>query len=491
MGKHDTLPEDIVPFGQKMAFGAGNLTNQLLPAALGVFMFFLVVGFGMSPYKAGILAAIPRFMDAILDPIMGYISDNTRSRWGRRKPYIFGGAIIVGIAFMLMWQLKVPEAGNSHEAYNFTFFLIMSILFYLGYTVFAAPLIGLGYEMTPDYNERTRLMAISQIMGQVAWMVAPWFWFIISRPELFPSAPEGVKVVSIWVGALCLIMGVMPAFFCKEIDQTHLGGQSKLSFRGIVSNMKDFFKDIKQTVTNKPFLRLCGATFFVFNGFQMVASFSFYIVIYYLFNGDQPSAGTWPAWFGTVSAIITAFFVIPIITNMSTKIGKRNAFIVSSIISIFGYALKWWGFGLANDWAIVIDGVSIPWMIFLPLPLLSFGIGGLFTLMMSMTADVCDYDELLNGMPRKEALFGAVYWWMVKLGTSLALFFGGVALSAVGFDQNIKIQTVETLTRLRLADIIIPSFFALLAVLVMIRYDITEKRAREIREELIKRRGKL
>ncbi len=480
MKRNVTLAQDVVPTGQKIAFGAGNLANQLLPAALGVFMFFLVVGFGMSPYKAGILAALPRFMDAILDPIMGYISDNTRSRWGRRKPYIFGGAIVVGIAFILMWQLKIPEAGNSHETYNFLFFLLMSIVFYLGYTVFAAPLIGLGYEMTPDYNERTRLMAISQIMGQVAWMVAPWFWFLISRPQLFPSAPVGVRSLSVWVGGLCLIMGIMPAIFCKEIDQTHITGQSKLSFKGLLTNIKDFFKDIKKTVTNKPFLRLCGATFLVFNGFQIVAQFAFFIVIFYLFKGDQQAAGQWPAWFGTVSAIITAVLVIPIITSMSTKIGKRNAFIVSTLISIFGYVLKWWGFH-----------PGLPWLMFMPLPLMSFGIGGLFTLMMSMTADVCDYDELLNGMPRKEALFGAVYWWMVKLGTSLALFLSGVILSVVGFDQNVQVQTEQTITSLRLADISIPAIAGILAILVMWKYDITEKKAREIRDELVSRRGRL
>ena len=478
--EHKKTPiEDIVPLGQKIAFGAGNLTNQLLPAALGVFMFFLVVGFGMSPYKAGILAAIPRFMDAILDPIMGYISDNTRSKWGRRKPYIFGGGIVVGIAFILMWQLRLPEAGNNHESYNFLYFLLMSIIFYLGYTVFAAPLIGLGYEMTPDYNERTRLMAISQFMGQIAWMIAPWFWFLISRPELFPSAPHGVRSLSIWVGILCLIMGVMPALFCKEIDQANLQGQTQLSFKGIIANIKSFLRDIKNTITNKPFLRLCGATFLVFNGFQIVAQFAFFIVIFYLFKGNQPAAGQWPAWFGTVSAMMTAFLVIPIITHMSTKIGKKNAFIISTLISIVGYVLKWWGFH-----------PGLPWMMFLPLPLMSFGIGGLFTLMMSMTADVCDYDELLNGMPRKEALFGAVYWWMVKLGTSLALFLSGVILSAIGFNQNVEVQNPHTITYLRLADIIIPSLAGIFAIIIMWNYDITEKKAREIREELVRRRGK-
>lgn len=480
MTDQKTNPKDIVPIGEKIAFGAGNLTNQLLPAALGVFMFFLVVGFGMSPYKAGILAAIPRFMDAVLDPIMGYISDHTRSKWGRRRPYIFFGAIIVGISFILMWQLRIPEQGNNHESYNFIFFLLMSVIFYIGYTIFAAPLIGLGYEMTPDYNERTRLMALSQIMGQIAWMIAPWFWYLISRPELFPNAPSGVRGLSIWVGAICLVMGIMPALFCKEKDQTHLQGESRLSFTDLLSNLKHFFGDIKKTMTNKPFLRLCGATFLVFNGFQIVAQFAFFIVIFYLFKGDQPAAGQWPAWFGTVSALITAFLVIPVITYMSTKIGKKNAFIVSTFISIIGYTLKWWGFHPGN-----------PWLMFMPLPLMSFGIGGLFTLMMSMTADVCDYDELKNGMPRKEALFGAVYWWMVKLGTSLALFFSGVILSAVGFNQDVQVQSSDTITYLRLADIIIPSLAGILAVWVMWNYNISEKRAKEIRTELVRRRGEL
>jgi GPH family glycoside/pentoside/hexuronide:cation symporter len=477
---HKTDPKDVVPMLQKFAFGAGNLTNQLLPAALGVFMFFLVVGFGMNPYKAGILSAIPRFMDAILDPIMGYISDNTRSRWGRRKPYIFGGAIVVGLSFILMWQLKVPVHGNTFETYNFIYFLLMSIVFYLGYTVFAAPLIGLGYEMTPDYNERTRLMAISQFMGQIAWMIAPWFWYLISRPELFPNAPTGVRSLSFWVGGICLVMGVLPAFLCKEIDQAHLSGQSKLSFSSLVSNVKDFFKDVKQTITNKPFLKLCGATFLIFNGYQIVASFSFYIVIFYLFKGNQAAAGQWPAWFGTVSALLTAFLVIPIITFMSTRIGKKNAFIVSTLISIVGYVLKWWGFSPGH-----------PWLMFLPLPLMSFGIGGLFTLMMSMTADVCDYDELIHGMPRKEALFGAVYWWMVKLGMSLALFLGGVILSVVGFNQHVEVQSIHTITMLRIADISVPSVAGIIAIWVMWKYDITEKKARDIRQTLVERRGEL
>lgn len=474
MSHYKTNPKDIVPIGQKVAFGAGHLANQLFPAALGVFMIILVLALKMDPFLAGVLAALPRLVDALTDPIMGYISDNTNSRWGRRKPYIFIGSIITGISFMVMWQLY-PEDG---QVYNFFFFLSMSMVFYLGYTIFATPLIGLGYEMTPDYHERTRLMGFSQLMGQMAWMIAPWFWYIIYLPSFAESAPEGARILSIWVGILCMILGIMPALFCKETLQPEVIDKTKLSMSKFVANMKEFFVGIKKTLNNKPFLKLCAATFFVFNGFQTIAQFAFFIIIYYLFNGDSVAAGQWPAWFGTVSSLATAFLVIPVITYMGTKIGKKKAFIIATLISMVGYALKWWGFNPEN-----------PYLMFLPIPLMSFGIGGLFTLMMSMTADVCDLDELNNGLPRREATFGAVYWWMVKLGTAVALLTSGAVLKMVGFDENAASQTAETLTNLRIADILIPIVTGFLAILVMWNYDITEEKSHEIREVLVSRRG--
>lgn len=476
MSKYLTAEKDRVPFIQKAAFGAGNLVNNLLPGSLGVFMFFLLTAFGMDPFLAGLLGGLPRIYDALTDPIMGFISDNTNSRWGRRRPYIFIGAIMSGVLFAVLWQLD-PE---KTQMYNFWYFLIMSIVYLTGNTIFSTPLIGLGYEMTSDYNERTRLMAFSQTVGQFAWMIVPWFWVLIANPNLFETQAIGVQKLSIVVGALCMALGVLPAIFCKGIDSSHIENRKKINFSTLLSNLLDLFKSMGQVFKNVPFVRLCGATFLVFNGFQMVASFSYFIIVFYMFNGDYGLAGNWPAWFSTVSAIATAFLVIPIISWMSGKLGKRKAFIIATIISIIGYVLKWWGFNPTN-----------PWLIFMPIPLMSFGIGGLFTLMMSMTADVCDLDELNNGMPRKEGTFGAIYWWMVKLGQALALVLGGLVLKLVGFDQNAVTQTAETITKLRLADITIPALTAALAIWVMWKYDLSEDKAREIKNELVARRGEL
>lgn len=493
-------PQNIsgkVPVFQKAAFGAGHLVNNLLPGALGVFSFFLITAFGIEPAIAGLLAGIPRFFDALSDPIMGFVSDNTTSKWGRRRPYIFAGAILSAILFAVQWQM-FEENGAT---YNFWYFLLFSILFIFANTIFSTPLIGFGYEMSSDTKERTRLMGIANSVGQISWMIVPLFWVLIANKDLFESQADGVRTLSIYVGFACLIFGILPALFCKENDVSDAESKAKITFKDLAINIKILWENIKNMTQNMPFMRLCGATFLVFNGFQMVASFSFFIIVFYMYNGSYELAGSVPAMFSILIAFCTAVLIIPVVSWMANKFGKRNAFIISTIISIFGYILKWWGFVvvdqntavLFNDVVLQIGVVKfsleMPIILLLPIPFMAFGLGGLFTLMMSMTADVCDLDELKNGLPRREGTFGAVYWWMVKIGQSIALALGGLVLSLVGFDAGGATQTLETMNDLRLADIIIPSLTAGLAVWVMWNYSLNEDRVVKIKKELIERRA--
>lgn len=521
MSQYKTASRDKVPMGQKAAFGAGHFILNILPGTLGVFIqFFLLTAWGVDPLWSGLLGGLPRIFDAITDPIMGFISDNTKSKWGRRRPYIFFGAIISGILFFLMWQLD----DNASQSYIIWHVMVIQLLFLIGNTMFATPLVGLGYEMTSDYNERTRLMAFSNTMGQIAWMIVPWLYVIIPDSNTFNTQTEGVRTMALIVGAMCVVFGILPALFCRGIDSAHMENRKEINWKTLATNMKELFYSIKLVAKNKPFMKLCGATFLVFNGFQLVAAFGVFIIVFYMYSGSYEMAGTWPAWFNTINAMITAFIVIPIISKMSNRWGKKKAFIISTVLSIIGYTGKWWGFdkelnskfnetgigeslnsGVAyifdglnpilNDvgmsWFTIDTGSEIPWLIFAPIPLFAFGMGGLFTLMMSMTADVCDLDELENGMPRKEGTFGAIYWWMVKLGQAIALVLGGLILKIVGFDPNITEQSLETMNRLRVADIVIPSLTAALAVWVMWKYSLTEERARDIKKQLIERRGEL
>ncbi len=279
---------------EKVAFGVGMLGNQMFPAALGIFMVVLVRGLGMDPVMWGILFFVPRLWDALIDPVMGFISDNTKSRWGRRRPYILVGAVVAGLSYIFMWQLS-PQ--NSH-AYNFTYFLVLSLVFYFGLTIFAAPYVAMGYEMSDDFHERTQLMAVAQWIGQWAWVIVPWFWVIIYNKDIYPDAVAGARNLSIWVGLGCMVLAMIPAVFCRTrpVDP---GTLEVLSARNLKKNTASLVKGFGQTLRLKPFRQVCIATFFVFNAFNTVAGMSWFIIVYYMNHGDTGAAGTWPTWFGT------------------------------------------------------------------------------------------------------------------------------------------------------------------------------------------------
>lgn len=466
-------PEHPVPVGEKIAYGIGMLGNQMFPAAIGIFMVVLVKGLGFPPWLWGVLFFVPRMLDAVTDPVMGFITDNTRSRWGRRRPYILLGAVIAGLSFVVMWQLH--EANGL--AFNFAFFLVMSLIFYLGLTIFATPYVALGYEMSSDFHERTRLMAVGQWIGQWAWVICPWFWVLIYDPDLYPSAAAGSRNLSVWVGLGCMVLALVPAVFCRSVSTAHAENLHPLTRENIQQNLTAFFRGFGEVFRCVPFRKLCLATFLVFNSFNTVAAFSFFIIVYHLFGADAGAAGTWPSWFGTCSALASCFLVIPVVTVVSHRLGKRNTFLLSQGVSMFGYAAFWWCFR-----------ADFPLLMLAPLPFFAFGIGSLFTLMTSMTADVCDLDELNTGS-RREGTFGAIYWWMVKFGMAFAGGLSGLIMGLVGFAPYAAAQTQGAIDGIRLAYSVVPILGTALAIWVMWGYDLTEQRANEIRQKLEDRRG--
>jgi GPH family glycoside/pentoside/hexuronide:cation symporter len=460
-----------VPFGNKVAFGIGMLANQMFPAVLGIFMVVLVQDLGFPGWMWGILFFLPRVFDSITDPIMGFISDNTKSKWGRRRQYVFFGALLMGIAFVVMWQLY-RENGVD---YNFYYFLSFSFLFYLGLTIFSVPYVAMGYEMTEDFHERTSIMAVAQWIGQWAWVIAPWFWVIMYDQNWFPSADVATRTLAVWVGVICMLFAMVPAIFLKS-KSTVNENYSPLTMKTIGKSLWEILENFKEAFRIPQFVKLCVSTFFIFNAFNTIAAFSFFIIVYHLFSGDAGAAGVWPTLFGSLASLVTTFVVIPTVAWMSRQMGKKRAFILSQSISIIGYLMLWFLF---------VPGK--PWMFIFALPFFSFGIGSLFTLMMSMTADVMDLDELNSGK-RREGVFGAIYWWMVKFGFAIAGLLSGVIMTVVGFDPTAAVQPENAVTGLRIFYSGLPILGTTIAIVMMLKYDITEEKANEIRAALNKRK---
>ncbi len=462
-----------VPFGQKVAFGIGMLANQMFPAILGIFMVVLVQDLGFPGWMWALLYFFPRIFDAITDPIMGYISDNTKSKWGRRRQYVLIGGLLMGIAYIFMWQLFKE---NSLE-FNFWYFFLWSIVFYLGLTIFSVPYVAMGYEMSNDFHERTNIMAVAQWIGQWAWVIAPWFWVIMYDPDWFPSAEAAARELAIWVAIPCTVCAIVPALFIKS-ESTLNKDYSPLKLANVGSSLKEIFLvSFPEAFKIKEFRKLCAATFLIFNAFNTVAALTFFVIVYKLFNGDPDASGVWVSLFGCLGALGTTFIVIPVVTWMSKVIGKKKAFLLSQGISVIGYILLYFLF---------IPGK--PWMYIIALPLFSFGIGSLFTIMMSMTADVIDIDELNSGK-RREGIFGAIYWWMVKVGFAIAGGLSGVIIAVVGFNPELATTDQQSaVDGLHAFFCFVPMAGTLIAMYVMKDYNVDEKRAKEIRQELESRK---
>ena len=472
MNSQTNLVHSRVSWGQKIAFGFGMLANQMFPAVISIFIVVLVQNLGFPGWMWGVVSLAPRIFDSITDPIMGFISDNTKSRWGRRRQYVFIGALIMGVSFIIMWQLFLDNGVD----YNFVYFLMWSLVFYLGLTIFGVPYVAMGYEMSNDFHERTQIMAVAQWIGQWAWVIAPWFWVVMYDPSWFESAEVAVRELAVWVGIVCMIFAIIPAIFIKS-ESTLDKNYTPLTLKNIGGSFKEIGTSFVEASRSKPFRKLCVSTFFIFNAFNTVAGFTFFIIVYYLFNGNTGDAGIWPTLFGSCGALVTTFLVIPIVTYMSKKVGKKKAFLISQSISIIGYIMFWFLF---------VPGK--PYMFLFALPFFSFGIGGLFTLMMSMTADVIDLDELQTGK-RREGVFGAIYWWMVKFGFAIAGGLTGTILTLVGFTSGAESQPENAIIGLRLFFTGFPILGTLIAIYVMWDYDITEEKANEISEALAKRKS--
>jgi GPH family glycoside/pentoside/hexuronide:cation symporter len=444
-----------VPLAKKISWGFGGLADNYIMNSLTVLsMPIYNIAFGMDPVKLGFALFIPRFLDAITDPVMGNISDNTRSRWGRRKPYIVAGSILSALLLPFLWTPPVKT-----ETGMFWYFMILAVIYLTFYTIYVVPYTALGYELTNDYDERTKTLAWRMYIGLIGSLSVPWLYKLCLLSVFNGDAGLGAFWVSVIVAAVIILTGLLPVLFCKE---------EKI----LKSEKINFFKSIGYTFKNKPFTILIITYIIIICGLFSSGVLGLYINIYYICNGDKSFAATIGGLAGTLTALIS-YASLPLATFISLKSGKREAMIIGLVLAFFGYLSMW--FTMTPN---------MPYLQLTSCVIIGLGLQGCWLMVSSMVADICDEDELKTGL-RREGIYSAVIGFALKLALSLTSLLGGVLLKISGYNaiEAEKTGSVapEIILKLKILFIGLQCFALAAASVMFLYYPISRKRANQTR----------
>ncbi|MBE9467649.1 MAG: MFS transporter [Bacteroidetes bacterium] len=420
----DKKNENHVKFSQLATYGSGGIIPIALFNVAGMLVGLMGnISLGLSAFWLGLILIIPRLWDAVSDPIVGHLTDNARTRWGRRRPFILVGGILVAIFFVLIWWIPKGEmvrvwfpSESGYQVFQLIYILITLLLFFTACTIFEIPHGALGMEMTNDSHERTRLFSAKSFIGNLFAMSTPWL-FALASLDIFkgPGGNEmdGMRYVSILIAAIIIPLSIWWFFSLREPGFKKLAKQEKTPF----------WKNMKHTASNKNFIMLTLTIFTLAMGFNFVNLLGSYIPIFYIFGGDKVAGAYLLGINGTVWAITGLLAVFPL-NWISPKLGKRNTLIISILLMCLAQLSK-----------IVCYNPSYPYLIIIPTVLLSAGMLIFFTLGSSMVGDICDEDELKTGC-RREGSFYSIFWWFIKMGTALASFVAGALIVLTLFDQD-------------------------------------------------------
>jgi len=465
-------PEDRVPFKQNLAYGIAGPVDILAVWLLVSIAYPLFnMERGMSPTRIAFILMSLRLWDGMVDPVVGWISDNTRSRWGRRRPFIFVGSMLTAITFPLIWWF--PR--DLSEGHLMAWVIGFGIVFYTSFAIWAMPYQSLLMEMTPDYNERTKVAAFRGITQALASFIVGSSWWIAFRfhdPITgAPSVVEGMRTMSLYIAVLMGICGILPALFVHERYYEH---QLARKQKGI-----GLIRGFKETISCRPFVILCLLTVFFLLGTSIYDSYGRYVGTYYVLGGDLNRSSLFQIY-GTSIYMVCSLFFIPFFRHLSERIGKKQCLGISLTLVLISGASTWFTNNPAHPYLMLVNTSFI-----------GAGYAGLWLMIPSMQADVVDSDELTTG-ERREGSFAAIYSWVLKLSFCIGFMISGPLLEWTGFQASLGgHQPPEVLHSLRVGYVALPVVTLSIAMLFLRLFPITRERAAEIRQALEEHRGKV
>ncbi|MDR3708208.1 MAG: MFS transporter [Capsulimonadaceae bacterium] len=451
------------------AWGIGALASHYLIQTFGQAATIFTVGFAISPLIIGWAMMIPRLFDAFLDPYLGHLSDNTHTPWGRRKPYLIVGAVLGAIMLNLVWWAN-PHWPAMH---TLVYLGVLGTLFYVCYGLYTMAWTAVGYELTDDYNERSKVAAVAAFFLAIVALSSSWIYRIALMPifghnrivngHLQGDEIVGIRWIAAVVGIIIVAAAMVAAAGCRE-RFTHANKKHEPLLPALMTSLR-----------NRPFFILLMVKVCQLLGERLAGALFSFLAIYYVCVGDKTLAMNITGLGGTIG-LVWNFALLPFIKPISVKWGKRAAFIGGACISMCAALLQPF---IMNPHLPYL--MLIPALVIAPLTMIAGTVAN------AIVPDICDLDELETGQ-RREGLFTSVMGFMAKLEISLCALLSGYIVTWSGL--NVKLtspQPHDVLNRLYWLAVIPNIIFTLGALLLTFKFPMTSEFMDAVRKQLDER----
>jgi GPH family glycoside/pentoside/hexuronide:cation symporter len=443
-----------LPFVVKLTYGAGELAAAV-PASLSAFflLYFLTAVAGLPPVLAGSALLIGRLWDAVNDPLVGWLSDRTRSPLGRRFPWMLVGVLPLAICSALLWV--VPPIASQWGL--FAYYVGLSLFAMAAFTAVQLPYTALAAELSDDYDERTALYGMKatfSIGGSIFGLVMAQIVFsrVADPQQQYTTLGEIAAMLAVVMIGLC-IAGTYRRYWQVQAVHPRLAAATTSS--------RSLIADIRSVFHNPAFRQILGLYLCGWMGLQVTAAMLPYFIDAWMGLPDTHFARMALAVQGTAIAMIWVW-------NQVAKIsGKRTVFMVGAPLAV-----------LAMTGLVTVQPGQLAWMYSLGV-VAGIGVATLYMAPFAMLPDVVDLDELQTGL-RREGLYFSALVFLQKLGLAVALFTSGYLLQWTGYVAHADAQPMAAQWAIRVLIGPLPALLLLISIGFAARYPISRERHQQI-----------